>query len=185
MDDEEIVRMYHSRDERAITETDRKYGGFCMRVAQNVLSAREDAEECVNDTYHAAWLRMPPEVPGSLRAFLGCITRNLSISRFRRSRAQKRFSGMELMLSELDDCIPDGSSVERSADIGRLTEVIDGWLDSLPEDDRALFVRRYWYGDAVQTLAQECGCTPNHMAQRMLKLRRDLKNVLEKEEFEL
>ena len=183
MDDDAIVRLYHARSESAISETAAKYGGFCMSIALNILSLREDAEECVNDTYHAAWLRMPPELPDSLRAFLGRITRNISISRFRRNRAAKRFSGMELMLSELEECIPDGTSVERAVDGDRLTGIINGWLDSLTEDDRALFVRRYWYGDAVNDIARELGCSPNRVSQRLFGLRKKLKETLEKEDF--
>lgn len=184
MDDDRIIELYFRRDETAIAETDRKYGAFCRRVAINILSIREDAEECVNDTYHAAWSKMPPELPQSLRAFLGRITRNLSISRYRANHAQKRYGGMEVLLSELDDCVPSGERVEQTADRHALSALISGWLDTLSAEDRALFVRRYWYGDAVQALARECGCTPNQMAQRMLRLRKSLKAVLEQEGVE-
>ena len=92
MEDRDIVALYHARSESAIAETARKYGAFCLRIALNLLGVREDADECVNDTYLAAWTRMPPELPASLRAFLGRITRNLSIRRHRLLRAQKRLS---------------------------------------------------------------------------------------------
>ena len=181
MEDQQIVALYHQRSEGAIWETDRKYGPFCRRIAMNILTIREDAEECVNDTYHAAWNRMPPELPASLRAFLGRITRNLSISRFRANRAQKRYQGMEILLSELDECIPAATGVEEMADANRLSQLISSWLDTLAEEECALFVRRYWHGDAVQALAKEWRCTPNQMAQRMRKLRLGLKSYLEKE----
>jgi len=181
MEDREIIELYHRRDESAIAETARKYGARCQRIAMNLLGVREDAEECVNDSYHSAWNRMPPERPLSLYAFLGRITRNLAISRFRAGRAQKRYSGMEVLLSELDDCIPSPGDVERAMDRRILSGLISLWLDSLPDRDCALFVRRYWYGDAVHVLAEEYGCSPGQMAQRMLKLRRSLKEHLEKE----
>lgn len=181
MDDTEIIALYHRRSERAIAETDGKYGPYCRGIARNLLSIREDAEECVSDTWYAAWTRMPPERPQSLRAFLGRITRNLSISRFRSNRAQKRYSGMEVLLSELDDCVPAPRDVEQVVDQKRLSALISGWLDGLAEDDRVLFVRRYWHGDAVKDLAQRQGCTANQMAQRMLRLRRALKAFLESE----
>ena len=181
MEDQQIIALYHRRSEEAIAQTDRKYGPLCRRIAMNILSLREDAEECVNDTYHAAWMRMPPEFPASLRAFLGRITRNISISRYRANRAQKRYQGMELMLSELDECIPAPKGVEEIADANRLSELISRWLDTLTEADCALFLRRYWHGDAVGTLAKEWRCTPNQMAQRMRKLRLGLKSYLEKE----
>ena len=181
MDDSQIVALYFRRDENAITETDRKYGPFCRRVAENILTAREDAEECVNDTYHAAWNAIPPEEPRSLRAFLGRIVRNLSISRWRAGRAKKRYHGMEVLLSELDDCVPAGDSPAEELDRAALAEAIGAWLEGLPAEDRRLFLRRYWYGDGVNLLAEETGRTPNQMARRMLRLRKSLRQALEAE----
>ena len=181
MEDRQIIELYYAREEQAIVETDAKYGAFCRAIALNILSFKEDAEECVNDTWHAAWNRMPPDLPQSLKAFLGRITRNLSISRFRAGRAQKRYAGMEILLSELDDCVPAGNGVEETADIHELSELISKWLHNLPVEKCTLFVRRYWYGDAVKDLARIWGWTPNKMAQEMLVLRRDLKAFLEKE----
>ena len=125
MEDREIVALYHARSESAIAETAKKYGAFCLRVALNLLGIREDADECVNDTYLAAWTRMPPELPASLRAFLGRITRNLSISRYRQNRAQKRYAGMDALLSELDDCVPSPVTVEQALDSMELTRQIE------------------------------------------------------------
>lgn len=181
MEDGRIVQLYWDRDQSAISATAEKYEGYCASIARNILGDERDAEECVNDTWYAAWTRMPPELPQCLRAFLGRITRNLSISRFRSNRAQKRYSGMEVLLSELDDCVPAPRDVEQVVDQKRLSALISGWLDGLAEDDRVLFVRRYWHGDAVKDLAKGRGCTANQMAQRMLRLRRSLKAFLESE----
>lgn len=179
MDDKQIIKLYFNRDEQAIRETEIQYGNFCLRIAMNHLSICEDAEECVNDTYYSVWKRIPPTVPESFRAFLGRITRNLAITRFRAMRAKKRYSGMEVMLSELEDCVPSFVNVEQSIEAKLLSGYISAWLDSLSEEDCALFVRRYWFGDEVQLLAVECGVTAAQMAQRMLKLRKSLKAALE------
>lgn len=181
MEDREIIALYHRRDERAIDETDNKYGRMCRRVAMNILSIPEDAEECVNDTYHAAWRRMPPDVPASLGAFLGRIARNIAIDRFRADRAKKRYSGMEILLSELEDCIPSGESTEQTVEGKYLSARLNDWLDSLPREDRILFIRRYWYGDGVKELAAVQRCRPEQMAQRMFRLRKKLKAFLEAE----
>lgn len=181
MDDGRIIELYHRRDERAIRESSRKYGLLCRRIALNILGIQEDAEECVNDTWYAAWKRMPPDRPRALGAFLGRITRNLSISRWRACHAKKRYSGTEILLSELDDCIPASDDVEHAAERRELAGLLNSWLDSLPKEDCMLFVRRYWYGDAANALAEEMGCTPNQMAQRMMRLRRKLKVFLEQE----
>ena len=179
MEDRRIVALYHRRDETAIRETERKYGSFCRAIAMNLLGSREDAEECVNDTWHTAWTRMPPEMPRSLKAYLGCITRNLSISRFRAAKAQKRYNGLELMLSELEECVPAGVSVEKAVEQKELGVYISDWLESLPAEDRILFIRRYWYGDSLQELAEERNCAPNRMARRMMRLRGELRSCLE------
>ncbi len=179
MEDQAIVDLYFARSEEAITATDRKYGGYCRKIALQILSVREDAEECVNDTYHAAWNAMPPERPACLRAFLGRITRNLSISRYRREHAQKRFSGAETLLSELEACVPAGGDPAAALDEKLLTAAIADWLGTLSADDRALFLRRYWYGDALKTLAAACGVGENRLAQRMRRLREQLRAALE------
>lgn len=180
MEDFQIIELYWNRSQNAITETDRKYGPFCHKIAMNILTNPYDSEECVNDTYYRAWDTMPPKRPDSLSSYLGRIVRNLSISRFRANRAQKRYTGMEQLLSELDDCIPSSDSVEQAIEDEQLSEIISSWLYTLESDDRILFVRRYWNGDAVNELAKECGITPNKMAQRMLRLRKKLKTHLEK-----
>ena len=180
MEDSQIIDLYYARNEEAIPATDRKYGPYCRTIARNVLSRWEDTEECVNDTWLTAWNRMPPDLPQCLRAFLGRITRNLAISRFRANRAQKRGSGMEVLLSELEDCIPASQTVELEIEEKELTEHIDRWLRSLDREDRILFVRRYWNGDSVQDLARELGIRPNAMTKRLLRLREGLRQHLEK-----
>lgn len=178
MTDEQIIQLYFDRDQAAITETDRKYGTYCYSIASNLLG-REDSEECVNDTYHTAWTRIPPEIPQSLKAYLGRIVRNISISRFRRSHAQKRNSGVNILLSELEDCLPSAVTVESEVDSRELSRLISSWLATLSGDDRALFVLRYWHGTAVQNLAEKCGCTPNAISLRIRRLRQGLKHYLE------
>lgn len=182
MTDEKIIELYLARDETALIETDKSYGAFCKKIAYNILSVTEDAEECVNDTYLKAWNSIPPTIPASLRAFLGCIARNLSISRYRKEHAAKR--GTAIMLSELGECIPeplhDGDFDER-----QLVQLINEWLGSLKAEDRALFVRRYFSGDDLKTLANLCGISENRIAQKMFRLRNKLKIKLESEGFNL
>ena len=185
MDDLAIVELYHRREEQAITESDKKYGGLCRSIALRLLVRREDAEECVNDTWHAAWNTMPPDRPRALGAFLGRITRNLSVSRWRRDHAKKRYDGMEVLLSELEDCVPAPGTVEDDWDRRQLARAISAWLDSLEGGDRRLFIRRYWYGEAVKELAAERGERANSVSQRLLRLRKGLRIFLESEGVEL
>jgi len=185
MDDLAIVELYHRREERAITESDKKYGALCRSIALRLLGIREDAEECVNDTWHAAWNQMPPDRPQALGAFLGRITRNLSVSRWRRDHAKKRYDGIEVLLSELEDCVPAPGTVEEELDRRQLARLISAWLDGLADEDRRLFIRRYWYGEAVKALAGPRGMGANALSQRLLRLRKDLRAFLESEGVEL
>lgn len=178
MEDNQIIELYFQRNESALTETAKKYGTFCLHIAMNVLTVREDAEECVNDTYHTAWNQIPPTRPDSFKAFLGRIVRNFSISKYRAMHAKKRFNGLEVMLSELNDCIPAWEDVEQEIEAKELTEYINIWLEGLKAEDRVLFVRRYWYGEEVRELAKRCGISATQMTQKMLRLRRKLKVFL-------
>jgi hypothetical protein len=75
MDDSQIVALYWQRDEQAIVETDAKYGSYCMKISQNILSDRADSEENVNNAYLHAWEAMPSlttDYLGSENAGLVC-----------------------------------------------------------------------------------------------------------------
>lgn len=185
MDDFAIIELYHQRNEQAIDESEKKYGALCGSIALRLLDFHEDADECVNDTWHAAWNRMPPERPKILGAFLGRITRNLAISRWRREHAKKRYGGMEALLSELEDCVPAKSTVEEDFERQQLAQSISAWLDGLAEDERRLFIRRYWYGDPVKELAAGQGTGANALSQRLLRLRKDLRGFLESKGVEI
>lgn len=181
MEDHAIISLYWNRDEEAIAATDRTYGKLCRGLSYNIVNNWEDAEECTNDTWRRAWDTMPPQRPSSLRAYLCRIVRNLSIDRWRRKNSQKRGEGLELLLEELDGCLPSTPSAEQEVEGILLKEVLEKWLDSLPKADRTLFLRRYWYGNRVDALAGWRGCTPNQVSQELLKLRRALRKKLEQE----
>ena len=181
MEDQQIIQLYWQRDEQAIAETDRKYGAYCRKIAADLLGSREDGEECVNDAYHQLWQLIPPQRPVLFKAYLGRIVRNLAINLWHRAHAQKRCQGMDLLLSELEDCLPAPQDVAREVEAAQLGEIISRWLTALPREDRALFVRRYWHGTALKELAAERGLSPGRLAQRMYRLRLGLKDTLEKE----
>jgi RNA polymerase sigma factor (sigma-70 family) len=178
VEDHEIINLYWNRDEAAIRETSDKYGRFCHSLAINILSVTEDAEECVSDAYHKAWNSIPPERPYAFRAWLGRIVRNLSINRWHHNRAQKRYSGIEILLSELSDCIPDSKTTEKILESKALSQHISEWLDTLTHMERLLFIRRYWNGDQLKHLAAITGASQNKLAGQMYRLRSRLKTYL-------
>ena len=185
MEDSQIISLFFRRDEAAISETDKKYGAFCYKIALNILSVNADAEECVNDTYLQAWNNIPPQNPDKFGAWLGKVVRNIALNLWNKNHRQKRYAGMDKLLNELEDCIPSPVTVEHKMEEKELTRFINTWLAQLSGDDRVLFVRRYWNGEALNKLAAEYGLSPKNMAKRMYRLRQDLKSKLEKEGYSL
>ena len=180
MDDNKIIALYWQRNQAAISESQNKYGGFCSRIAFHILGDPMDTEECVWDTWQKSWETIPPVHPDSLSAFFGRIVRNLSLSRYRKNKAQKRFAPMDQLLSELEDCIPAPRDTEHMAEAAELAALINRWLETLDQQERILFVRRYWYGEPLSALAKSRGMTPNALSQKMFRLRQRLKTALEK-----
>ena len=181
MDDSKIIDLYWQRDEKAIEETDSKYGVYCRAVSMNILGVHEDAEECVNDTYLAVWNAIPPQKPDPLRTFVCKIARNLAAAKYHANTAKKRNSRYDAALDELEGCLAAGGSVEEAYDAKELSEAINAFLSSLSYTDRFLFVRRYWYSDSMQDIAAMIGSTANSVAVRLYRLREKLRHYLIRE----
>lgn len=181
MDDKHIIDLYNQRNEKAISETADKYGSFLYSIAYNLTSIHEDSEEIVNDTYLNTWNSIPPSNPSSLRAYLGRITRNLSINLWYKKKAIKRNNGMTELLSELEDIVPSLTTVEDEIELIVLTSIINDWLSGLNTENRVLFMRRYWYGDPIKELASKSSICPNILSGRLYRLRQSLKKRLEEE----
>lgn len=179
MEDKHIIDLYWQRSEDAITRTAGKYGGYCRSIAWNILYNSEDSEECVNDTYLRAWDTIPPQRPGVLQTFLGKITRNLALDRWRRNHAQKRDSGVLLVLEELQECIP-GSDGDLSEDLA-IRDALNGFLGSLPREQRKVFLRRYWYLSPVKEIAADYGISESKVKMILLRTREKLGAHLESE----
>lgn len=181
MEDSEIIDLYFARSEQAIAETDRKYGPYCRAIAYRILENRDDSSECVNDTYFRVWNAIPPQRPTGFRAFLGRITRNLALGRYRASRAQKRGGGrVEVALEELREaavCLPPDEAVDEA----ELARLIDAFLDGLAPQARVFFVRRYWYLDSVKEIAAAYHVGVSAVKMSLLRSRNALKARLEEE----
>lgn len=186
MDDNDIIQMYWDRNDQAIQATSDKYGHYCKAIARNILNNEQDAEECVNDTYLNAWNAMPAHWPEQLAAFLGKITRNLSFNRYKHDRAEKRGGGeIALVLDELAGCVSGADDVERIIDRQELIEAVNSFVRSLPAGRRNMFVRRYWYADAVSTIAKEYGMMQGTVSKTLERTRKQLKTYLTERGFEI
>lgn len=178
MEDYQIVDLYWARKEKAIAETEKKYGKMLHSLSYSLLSSHEDAEECVNDTYLGAWNTMPSARPMYLGSFLSKITRRLSIDRWRREHREKR-GGVAGVIEELTDCIPDEDTPAREYERGLLRGELNAFLRTLPEEKRAIFVRRYFYAQEIRTIAQEVGVSEANVKIVLHRLREQLKQRLE------
>lgn len=182
MEDNRIVDLYWQRNENAISETASKYGGYLNSISYQILSNSEDAEECVNDTYIDAWNCIPPHRPSILSTFLGKITRRISIDLFRKRSAGKRGGGeTDLALDELEECVAGNSSVEAEIERKELQKTVNEFLAGLPTVERQVFMRRYWYMDSVQTIAEEFGFSESKTASMLFRIRGKLKARLGEE----
>lgn len=181
MEDGAIVELYWARNESAIEETAKKYGTYCHAIAFGILRSMEDAEETVNDTYLNAWNSMPPHRPGRLSTFLGRISRNLSIDKWRKKSAEKRRGEAALALEELAECIPSGSSVGEKLEARELARSIDAFLSRLGAAERRVFVCRYWYLDSIADISRRFGFTPSKVKSMLHRTRSRLLVYLRKE----
>lgn len=182
MDDIKIVDLYWERSESAITETAAKYGKMLKGISVSLVGNGEDADECVNDTYHAAWNSMPTDRPAYLGAYLAKIIRRISIDRFRYTHRQKR-PGTYQILDELSECLPHTESIDSLMDQKRLTDVINLFLASLDTEKRVIFVRRYFYSEAISDIAHNLGMSEGKIKTVLYRLRDSLRKILEKEEL--
>ena len=183
MQDREIVELYWARDELAIEQTKLKYGALCTAVALRILGDGRDAEECVNDTYLGAWNAMPPHKPAVLSSFLGRITRNLSLKRWRLRNAEKRGAGeVALSLDELEECVAgDAGDVTERLEAQELVRHLDAYLGGLPEGQRRIFLCRYWHFDSIHEIAQRFGFTESKVKMSLKRTRDGLAVYLAKE----
>ncbi len=180
MEDRAIVDLYWQRSDRAIPETDRKYGRYCQSIARNICANREDAEECVNDTWFRAWNLMPDKRPAALAPFLGGITRHFALDKVKAALRQKRGGGeVPLALEELSDCVPGGADPARSLELEELKQAIGDFAASLNETEQKLFVSRYWYLASVEELSRRLGWSQSRTKSALFRIRGRLRRVLE------
>ncbi len=183
MEDCQILELYWSRDERAIDETARQYGSRCHAVAMNILANREDAEECVNDTWLRAWNAIPPQRPGKLGAFLSRVTRNIAFDRFRRATAAKRGGGeTHAVLEELSECV-SGEDTEDAVITRELGGAVNAFLRSLNGRDRDVFLRRYFFVEPTDAIAGDMGLSGDNVRMILSRTRKKLRQYLETEGY--
>ena len=184
MEDSQIIALYWQRSENAIHETQNKYGSYCYSIANNILNSPEDSEESVNDTYLAAWESMPPHKPDVLSAFLGKLTRRISIDKWRKRSADKRGGGtVTVALEELTGCIPSEFDLQKEMEAKELAEVINIFLDTLSFPEKRAFLMRYFYLSSIDDIAKRMRFSDSKVKSTLHRIRKKLRTYLEKEGF--
>lgn len=184
MDDLIIIELYFERDEKAIRETDKKYGRLCFSLAVNILGNSEDSEECVNDTYLSVWNKIPPTRPNNFMAFICKITRNLSLKRLDYNKAMKRTPESVVSFTELEDVLPDNKIMPdiENADIGKK---ISDFLKHEKPAVRAVFIRKYWFFDSISEIADRYSFSESKVKNMLYHSRNRLREYLKKEGIEV
>lgn len=182
MNDEQIIDLFFKRSEQAIAEVKEKYGSYCHRIAYNILRNYEDSEECVSDTVLQAWNVIPPQKPEILSGFLGKITRNLALNKYKFNTTQKRGSGhTDVALEELADCLPASNNTEQTVEDQLVIECLNLFLSKQKVRTRQIFMRRYWYLDSIKEIADDFGVSESGVKMLLLRTRNSLKAFMEKE----
>lgn len=181
MEDLQIIELYFMRNQQALSETQAKYGTYCNSVARNILSDVRDIEEAVNQTWFEAWRSIPPEKPHILSAFLGGITRNISLNIVRNHSAQKRNADYDKSFNELE--MISTENVEDEICTKQLAQSINEFVSGLPEIQRKVFVCRYWYFDSIEEIGRRLGFSKGKVKSMLYRIRRNLEKYLKQEEF--
>ncbi len=187
LSDGDIIELYFSRDEAAISATGNKYGSYLFTIGNNILKDRFDSEECLNDTYFTTWNKIPPERPTYLQMFLSKIMRDVSISRYRKNKSKKRIrSELVVSMEELGDSIvSDGADIDEDIAMKEIVRVLNTFLGDITKRQRFIFICRYYYCDKVSTIAKMIGVGEKTVYRELEKLRTELKSALEKEEIDI
>ena len=182
MTDDEIVESYWRREERAIRESDARYGRYLFAIANRILNNRQDSEECVNDTWLRAWRAIPPARPVKLKLYFAKITRNLALSRYAAKAARKRGGGeVALILDELSEVLREPDEVESEYMAKELARAVNQFVHTLPERTCNVFVRRYFYSEEIPEIAERYGLSARNVTVMLSRTRGKLKQYLEKE----
>lgn len=175
MEDNKIIERFWERDESALSAVSEKYGKYCTAIARNIIGNEQSAEEIVQDTLLRLWETIPPNRPKKLQAFIGRITRNISLDTVKSMVAKKRGGGeVVLILDELEDLSTGGNLVEALAEQHEILEAINDFLGSIPIKKQKVLVLRYWHCYSLQDISQIVGISVINVASILKRERKKL-----------
>ncbi len=179
--DEQIIGLYCDRDEKAISETDIKYGGMLFNIAYNILYDPLDCEECKNDAYLGVWNAIPPTRPTKFSAFISKIMRNIVANRYRDKTRQKRIpSELTVSLEELQEALHSTNSPEVEYDEKELGKVIGEYIKSLTDRQQFIFMERFYFVKTIEQISKEYGIARATIDREISRIKHGLKIHLER-----
>ncbi len=179
MEDEEIIALYFARDEKAIAETDRKYGTRCRRLGIRILGNPQDAEECCNDVWLKAWNTIPPQKPAFFSAYLVKLMRNAALNLYENLHAEKRGGTQTaVLLDELEDCLAAPDDIEAQISEAETGELLRRYLKNVSEEARNIFILRYVYMMPVKDIAEKYEIGVSKVKVSLHRTRKGLREFL-------
>ena len=182
MEDTQIIRLLFQRSESAIPMLQQKFGGLCRSIISHILPDSRDVEECASDTYLRVWNSIPPQQPQRLDSYLARIARNVALDRYDYNSARMRSTSLSLAYEELSDFLP---SREKESDAVEFRSFLNRFLRELPAESRAMFLRRYWYGENISEIAHSFRCSEEKVKSSLFRTRKKLQEAMTKGEIYL
>ena len=180
MDDEKIIELLFARDERALRLIEEKYGALCRYIASNILETREDADECVSDVMLALWNAIPPDRPYDLRAYIGKAVRNRALVISRDTNAWKRGGRITVVGEEYLSILDDGTDLASDYEARRAGRIVSDFLGGIGEEQRDIFVMRYWFGMTYKAIAEQTNYSDGKVKMSLMRTRKKLAEELRK-----
>lgn len=178
MTEKDIIAQFLSRDEKAVENTKKYYGGIVRRCIAKVLAEKNDIEECENDTYLRVWNLIPPDKPENFAAYIRKVARYMALSLLKKKDKGNNIS-LEESYEELgESLISKTAGPEEQLEAAELARAISAFLAGKSKEKRVMFVKRYWYYESVKDIASEMEISETKVTTVLARLRNELKEEL-------
>ena len=179
--EEELCEGLYHHEEAALESVSRRYGRLLRGLALRITGSVSDAEECVNDALLDLWNAVPPDRPAHVLAYVSMLVRRRAVDRVRYRTAGCR-GGQEYegSMEELAECLADPQGASE-LDTLVIRDCLNRFLARLPDDDRSIFLLRYYRFLSNAEVAEACGMRESAVVMRLVRIRKKLKKALENE----
>ncbi|WP_214627712.1 sigma-70 family RNA polymerase sigma factor [Paenibacillus agaridevorans] len=154
-----------------------KYGDVVYGLVRRVLAGAgrtEDVEECVSDVFLAAWKRIDEYdmTKGTLRTWL------LILAKYAALDTRRKLLRHQVMQSFDGHAAAPGESVEEKVITKEASAELLALVNALPEPDKSLFYRRYFFYESIEQISQGLNLTVKAVESRLYRLRKWFKAKL-------